>query len=838
MFSTTLILQAWQFDVWSALIGAVITLLLMGLAYRFRKDLRRGWKAVTSPLAQLQDALETGIEERYRADLVEWAASQHALAQVTALDELFVEARLLCPPPLPKSAAEAEILSPHTLPLSRILGGHSQLAILGPPGSGRTTLLTHLASVCARLDESNAYPEEIQQALPLYVPLTAMDWKAPINEPPPEEERGEKEDRKENEEKAKEKQDEEKQGPAKAERNVVEQLLEAATAPVNGGGRIKDLLRQEVESGHAIILIDGWDQLPAEERLLATQWISALIDEIPGNTWLIAAGTRGYAPLTEGGFVPLRLQRWENDQITTFARHLTEATVKIGEEMPLSPQKLALELRQDRHANPTPLTLALRALLYLSEQEIPQKRIELFDHVLDSMLTSQHSEADKAAWLRTTSRAALGQIALNLQQERRAVATREEILAAIEAALPPEGERPARANQRLFQALTEPGSLLRSLGSDRYAFAHPLWQAYLTARELVTADPEDLIERLDDPRWTEVLRFYAHFGDMKPLVAAWLKTPDDLFHTRLQTLSRWIAAAPEDAAWREKTMAILAQAMFKPGQLARTRCSLAEALAETDMDGLSYFFKQALQHKDADVRLAGVKGIGRVAEASDLPTLDAALEDEDQRVRKAAVRALATMDNKAAERRLESLLYEADETLRAVAAEAMARTRGQESASMLRELVKSDDMMARRAAIFGLAELGAKDVLVQMVREEKQWIVRSAAEVALEMLEEEETISGVEPQPQIDQAPWLISWAASRGEGLGTGEAARQTLWQVLQEGEVSARLAAAQLLTRVGRPEDVEPLQAALEDPDPDVARVAAEALEEINRRYELGVK
>jgi HEAT repeat protein len=256
------------------------------------------------------------------------------------------------------------------------------------------------------------------------------------------------------------------------------------------------------------------------------------------------------------------------------------------------------------------------------------------------------------------------------------------------------------------------------------------------------------------------------------------------------------------------------------------------------MDGLSYFFKQALQHKDADVRLAGVKGIGRVAEASDLPTLDAALEDEDQRVRKAAVRALATMDNKAAERRLESLLYEADETLRAVAAEAMARTRGQESASMLRELVKSDDMMARRAAIFGLAELGAKDVLVQMVREEKQWIVRSAAEVALEMLEEEETISGVEPQPQIDQAPWLISWAASRGEGLGTGEAARQTLWQVLQEGEVSARLAAAQLLTRVGRPEDVEPLQAALEDPDPDVARVAAEALEEINRRYELGVK
>ncbi len=837
MVSTILTLQSWQFDTWSALIGAAVALLLMGLAYRFREELHQGWQAVTSPVNRLQKALETGAEERYRADIATWANAQHTLAHVVALDDLFVEPRLHCPPPLPESIADAEVISPRTLPLHQTLGGHSRLAIVGPLGSGRTTLLTHLASACARLEDDAALPDEIQNALPLYLPLIAINWKEPTNMAAEAEEETDEQGEEKTEGEIEKASEEKKKGDtAKRKRDPVKQLLEVATVLVNGGSRIRDLLRQELESGQAIILIDSWDQLPPEDRLPATEWVTRLIAALPGNTWLIAAGPRGYAPLTETGFVPLRLQPWESDQITTFARHLTEATVQLGEEMPLSPQKLALELRLDRRIKPTPLTLALRALLHLSEREIPQGSAELFDQVLDVLSTQDEAEND--AWLRTTSRATLGQIALTLQREGDAVVSRTEILTTIESTLPPEGERPARASQRVFQALTKPSGLLRSLGDDQYTFVHPLWQAYFTARELVTADPEDLIERMDDPRWTDVLRFYAHLGDMKPLVAAWLKTPDDLFHTRLHTLSSWITAAPRDEDWREKAMSILVQAMLKPGQLAQTRSSLAEALAETKMEGLSYFFKQTLQHNNADVRLAGVKGLAQVAGPSDLPVLDAALEDEDQRVRTAAVRALAAMDNKAAERRMENLLHEADETLRAVAAEAMAQTRGQESAPILREMAESDDMIARRAAIFGLAELGAKDLLVQMVREEEQWIVRSAAEVALDMLEEEATISGIEPQPQIDQTPWLISWAAARGEGLGTGEAARQTLWQVLQEGESSARLSAAQLLKRIGRPEDIDPLRAALDDPDPEVARAAAEALEEINRRYALRIR
>jgi HEAT repeat protein len=129
-------------------------------------------------------------------------------------------------------------------------------------------------------------------------------------------------------------------------------------------------------------------------------------------------------------------------------------------------------------------------------------------------------------------------------------------------------------------------------------------------------------------------------------------------------------------------------------------------------------------------------------------------------------------------------------------------------------------------------------VLERAVREDEQWIVRSAAAAALDELEAREKIRGVAPPPQIEQLPWLISWAAAQGEGVGLGQAARRVLWRALSEADGPVRLAAAQVLAQVGRPEDVEPLRSALAAPDPAVAGAALEALDEIGRRYDLRIE
>jgi HEAT repeat protein len=183
------------------------------------------------------------------------------------------------------------------------------------------------------------------------------------------------------------------------------------------------------------------------------------------------------------------------------------------------------------------------------------------------------------------------------------------------------------------------------------------------------------------------------------------------------------------------------------------------------------------------------------------------------------------------------VLLEGDDQLRPVAAAALARC-GEEGVELLRELVGSEDMMTRRAVVFGLAAIGDRDTLQRMMREDKQWVVRTAATTVHEELEAQEKAPGAPPLPDVEQLPWLISWAATQGEGVGLGDAARRMLQRTLLEGDTQVRMAAAQVLIRVGRPDDVQVLRAALADSDLLVAGAALKALEEIGKRYDLRVE
>ena len=589
------------------------------------------------------------------------------------------------------------------------------------------------------------------------------------------------------------------------------------------------VLRQPLEAGQAIVLVDGWDELAPEHQGQAQAWLAQLIDALPENLWVVTAAPRGYGSLTEAGFVPLQLAAWDMVQVKAFAQRWMEIFPPDSEPAPVALRRLVAELREAARAGDPPLELALRALVWQADREAPQNRVALFDRALDCLLWQEGEP-----WLSGACRAVLGQVALTLQQEERATASRAEIQQAIESVLPPPEERPARAAALVFRALTGSRGLLRRMGTERFTLAHPLWQAYLSARQLAAVDPSGLVERLDDPRWAEVLRFFAGVGDMGPLVTAWLRRPDDMFHTGLQRLSPWLRGAPEDAAWRNGAMAMLARNILQPGLPAPVRQALAEALAGTGAPGLEYFFKQATQHADADVRAAGAWGLTRTASDSDLPAIEAILQDESAAVREAGVRGLARMATDAAMRWLGAILVAGDDVLSPIAAEALAQC-GEEGVAFLREAAESEDVMARRAAVLGLAQVEARELLEKVAREDEQWIVRSAAAAALEELEERETATGIAPPPEIKRLPWLISWAASQGEGVGVGAAARQMLRRALGEGNTPVRLAAAQVLAQVGRPDDVGALRAALADADAIVADGAMEALAEINQRYDL---
>ena len=588
---------------------------------------------------------------------------------------------------------------------------------------------------------------------------------------------------------------------------------------------------ERLESGQTILLLDGWDELGHKQSQRSAKWLVDLVDALPGNLWVVAAGPRGYAPLTGAGFLPLTLASWSITQSDTLAKNWCSS---FGRDIQsrASLQEVQSQLRRAARFGCPPLELALRAFVHLTDGTPEDQRGKLLTRALD--LTLGHKNHHEPGFVDPCV-VALEGLALKLHMTGDSTVDLPAVVARIRAkAVPAEG-RTARDTSSVLHAITSKAGPLRAVGGNRVAFTHSVWQAFLVARQLAAIGPAQLVKHLEDTRWHEVVRFYAESGNMGPIVTAWSRVRDDSFCSRVQILSSWIRVAPTGAAWHDGSMAVLARSFLQRGLPPSSRLSLAEAMASTEASGVGYFFKTALRHSDAEIRIAALMGLSALATDSDLPALQAMLEDEVPAVRAAAVRGLSILGTSAAHRRLErELLQTDDESLALAAAKALASA-GEEGEAFLVSLAHSQDVFARRVAIAGLARIGARHQLEGLAREQGQADVRSAVRSALQEIEELQEAAAPQAPLGVDDLPWLISWAASQGEGVGVGDAAYSMLHRALSEGDASVRLAAADVLGQSGRPPDVEFLRTACSDPDPRVSSAALEALVEISSRYAL---
>lgn len=797
---------AWRFDLLSAAIGATLALIATGLFLHLRGSIVRGWQQVAAGARRLSARVTASAEQRYRERVAGWAVHSNVLAHVAPLDRVFVPPRLTPPPPHPDPEAQLQIERSPLL-LGAALGGHPRLAIVGETGSGRSALLAYLALVYARREAGTTLGLPLER-LPIYVYLPDMDW-----EPPPEPALRERPQ------------------PPRDER---EWLIQHALAAVGGTKAHAAALRQSLTTGTALVLADGWDEIASsEQRERAAAWLGHLADDLPGNLWIVTAGATGFNPLQEAGFTYLRLGEWEPAQVQAL-RACWAGLFPPAEGEPavdLRPLDAALSAALNRGA--TPLELTLRCGLFLARQGLPSTRGDVFVQVADWLL--EPPAAREPLWEAPAARSALERLAFTALQEGRVTLSRQEVHEALQAALPMAEGQAQRGVERLLRTLLAPGNLLRLRAADRLAFAHPLWQAALAASQVLNLAPKEVAGHAEEPLWQPVLEFYAERGMMEPVLQAWLSRPDDLWHTRLRRAARWAALAPAGAQWRNGVMTLLARSLFNPMMPLPVRRGLALALTRTGDPGVAFFFKQALSHKMLDLQVVAAEGLGRLGREADVATLEGALGEVEPRVQAAIIAALGMMNSRAAVRLLARVLIEADQDLRLLAARALARC-GEEGIEVLREAVKDEDLLTRRAAVYGLAEVTqpwARTLLIEISRDDAEWIVRSAADTALEG--EGVTLPHVGPPLRISEAGWLIAWAAQQGEPLGRGPEALRMLLRAMVEGKPSVRRAAIRALGLIGAPEHAAALRPLLEDEDPETSAVALEALEELSRRHGL---
>jgi HEAT repeat protein len=778
---------AWRFDLLSALIGAVLALLGVGLLYAGRRPLQARYAALRGRVEQASQRLHLAAEAQYRQWLAEQLPRWIAWSALDPrLTRCLIEPTLLPLPPYPSTQIQA--LPPEDpVPLRQVLRTTRRLFIYGPPGSGRTGALCYLIqeALAERLDG-----EASPALLPLYVRLPLIEHN-PIAPP---------------------------------EAPLLEFL--GRMVPLILRPRLDGMIRTALRDGSALLLLDELDEVPSPRRPEVVRWLGRLLEAYPGLRIVVAGDHCPTQPLETIGFIALPLAPWSRADVERFLERWAEAT-----GIPLTElRERSAVWRRNRTGRWCPADVAAALALGSARPGDPG----LYDAFLERLL---QEILGKTALTMPGARLVLGRVALRLLEEERFRITLEDLEQALRQTLPELAAPTARRQiDAAIEALTAPGRPIVPIDEEHGHFRHPLLQAYLAAWAVAQAgDPGPLSSHIDDPRWEAVFAFYAALGPMAGIVERILSEPDDAFHTRLLRVAEWIAVASPQAPWRATGMAALARAFLKSGLPPALRRRLAEALVRTGDRGVPVLFHKALRHPDREIRLAAVRGLGWLGQESDLPFLEQALSDPEPEIRRAAVIALEEHGTEPAMQRLVLLVLEAEEEIRVLAAEGLRNY--PEGPQLLREATEEADWRVRRAAAFALAgfrEEWARARLETLAREDREWLVRSAAQDALARWTASREPAPPDLRPVVlEQLGWLIEWAVREGEGIGGGSA-RQSLCRALERGEAEVRRAALLTLARIGEADDLAAIRPVAFDPQVDALTrdLALRALEAIARR------
>ena len=150
---------------------------------------------------------------------------------------------------------------------------------------------------------------------------------------------------------------------------------------------------------------------------------------------------------------------------------------------------------------------------------------------------------------------------------------------------------------------------------------------------------------------------------------------------------------------------------------------------------------------------------------------------------------------------------------------------------MLRDGVTIDDILLRRAVMYGLGRIDepwAMELLEKYRIDDKEWIVRNAA---TEVIDARVEITDRAPRKlkAPSDAPWLIEFASKHGMGVSPGVPATDVFLLALRGEEMDYRLAAMSYLKFTPSEAVLTGLYEAMFTDDPDLRETAFNTLWEM---------
>ncbi len=829
--------------------------------YRYRHIVKGIVDSARSQATTARNAATRTADSRLMGDLVRRCEHSHLAGSFVKLTDILVEPRFLAPAKL-AAPPDDEVLEDvfhvvpriHDLPylhapfnipsltINDLSEGGRSLALLGLPGSGRTTALHAIALFSLNrvrfqtpTDSVNAMILEEEAKLPEKERAKRVQERLKIEAQAREklaEERGITFETRD--ESAKETVplfnrlmplyvsfeyfdfDTVRRGdvdPAEILVRAVQASVDRVTAMT-----MPSNVYERLNAGQVLLLLDGYDELTEAHQSAAQTWLKVFLAHYDKNYVIVTGPVRGHGVFTRLGLTALYMRPWQDYDVKQAIKRWAEALPRFKDKKMSGARKAtddacAAALTDIRALTPLDLTAKIWATLTADEATVEMS--DWYRMCVSRLISSKQQPANLESILIQLAHLQLEEGAIRRSRMvELGIAAPEtpqpaELSEAIRNDLEPGSKRAAKAAQETVKKLANPqakllaglcrSGLLVRCGIDTYRFRHAQLAAYFASQGLQNLELDALVERSHHLSWQSTFAFGAMHSVVDQVIQARLGASDDILMTALVDAARWLRYAPTNTSWRGTVLKQLANVMVLPNQYPLVRERAAAALVGSGDRSIQFILRRAARNQSASIRRLACLAMGAIGDPTSIPDLRSLVQDSEAEVQLAAAMSLGAIANEAALEAMVVAFTSDAEPVRKAIAEAFAAL-PEEGHPILFDANRDEDMILRRVSIAGIRRIRSGWALAAIYRtflQDTEWYVKSAAEAAFAELDSD-SVGKLNSYPPIEQVDWLNDWLKKRGETMPEGEGI-DVLRAALGDKNPHVRALAAETLGQLG---------------------------------------